>query len=51
MVKSDDLFERLAPLFDIFGCSECNFELINQQNTSCMILNSISTVQIQSEVV
>ena len=50
LIRSDDLFERLAPLFDGFGCFERNFGLIIQENTSYMIPNSIYTVQIPTEV-
>ena len=51
LVRSDNLFENLEPLINVFGCSECNFELIGQNNTSCIISNSIPTAHIQPEVI
>ena len=46
---SDDLFERLPPMLDVFGCSEQYFELRNQNKTSCMISNSIYNIHIRPE--
>ena len=51
MIISDDWLEHLEPLLDIFDWYECNFYLTNQNNMSCMILNSTSTVHIRPEVI